>query len=255
MPPSHDSARPFSADGQGAAVAGGPPGRAGRGLLPVRFVAAPAWTRLVPQRHRRRALEKRGGTAGVRAFARHPVRSGRKLSSATRRRWGWGWKDRCRPVVRGQKRFPGDVAHELCSPLVESACARECPGQAVEIALAPGLAVRAPQAAARAIATALRNARRHGGDACTLRITAREQGGMVKLRIADDGPGVDARTSAGCSSPSAVPTRPAPANRAGRGWASRSSVPRWSPAAARRARSRRRRGVSRRCSSCPRDDY
>jgi two-component system sensor histidine kinase CpxA len=158
-------------------------------------------------------------------------------------------------LVRGQKRFLGDVAHELCSPLarirtglgvleyglpaghrerlasidedveelshlvsevlaftkastapgsvqlesvelaplVESSCARECPGQAVEIALAPGLAVRADRnLLARAIANVLRNARRHGGDACTVRISAGGQGEMVELRIADDGPGVDA---------------------------------------------------------------
>jgi two-component system sensor histidine kinase CpxA len=158
-------------------------------------------------------------------------------------------------LVRGQKRFLGDVAHELCSPLariqtglgvlehelpdghrgrlasidedvgelshlvsevlaftkastapgsvrleavplrplVERSCARECPGQAVEIAIPPGIRARADgNLLARAVANVLRNARRHGGDGCAVRIAAVVQGETVELRIADDGPGVAA---------------------------------------------------------------
>lgn len=157
-------------------------------------------------------------------------------------------------LVLGQKRFLGDVAHELCSPLariqtglgvleyglppaqqermasidedvgelsrlvsevlaftkastapgsvrleevallgiLEGAVARECPGQALHVDVPPLLAVSADRnLLSRAIANVLRNARRHGGDGCKVRITAVRAGGMVELRIADDGPGVE----------------------------------------------------------------
>ena len=157
-------------------------------------------------------------------------------------------------LVRGQKRFLGDVAHELCSPLarirtglgvfefgltpeqqirldsidedvgelsrlvsevlaftkastapgsvrledvelaplVNIAHSRECPGQDATIEIPEGLSVHADRnLLARAIANVLRNARNHGGDACTLRITAARDGDQVELRIADNGPGVD----------------------------------------------------------------
>ena len=44
----------------------------------------------------------------------------------------------------------------------------------------------------RAVANVLRNARHHGGDACVVKVTALPlpSGGVVELRIADDGPGV-----------------------------------------------------------------
>lgn len=158
-------------------------------------------------------------------------------------------------LVRGQKRFLGDVAHELCSPLariqtglgvleyglpanqqerlssieedvgelsrlvsevlaftkastapgsvrletvelapvVDLAFSRECPGQAVRIQIPAGLAVEADRnLLSRAVANVLRNARRHAGDACKVRIDAALQGEMVELRISDDGPGVEA---------------------------------------------------------------
>ena len=158
-------------------------------------------------------------------------------------------------LVLGQKRFLGDVAHELCSPLariqtglgvleyglpdsqkerlasieedvgelsrlvsevlaftkastapgavkletvellplIEAAVARECPDQALQWDVAPVLAVRADRnLLSRAIANVLRNARRHGGEGCKVEIAATKQGPMVELRIADDGPGVDA---------------------------------------------------------------
>lgn len=157
-------------------------------------------------------------------------------------------------LVRGQKRFLGDVAHELCSPLariqtglgvleyglqpnqlerlasidedvgelsrlvsellaftkastapgsvrleavevmgiIEEAISRECPGQSIQTEISPGLAVKADRnLLSRAVANVLRNARRHGGDGCTVRITATSQGAKVELRIADDGPGVE----------------------------------------------------------------
>lgn len=157
-------------------------------------------------------------------------------------------------LVRGQKRFLGDVAHELCSPLarirtglgvmeyglspeqqarlesieedveelsrlvsevlaftkastapgavkceavelaplLRMALSRECPGQEAELRVPDGLAVSADRnLLARAIANVLRNARRHGGEECSLRISAAEEAGEVVLRIADDGPGVD----------------------------------------------------------------
>ncbi|MCW1916948.1 HAMP domain-containing histidine kinase [Luteolibacter sp. GHJ8] len=157
-------------------------------------------------------------------------------------------------LVRGQKRFLGDVAHELCSPLarirtglgvfefgltpeqqvrldsieedvgelsrlvsevlaftkastapgsvrleevqlapiVDFALSRECPGQQAAIEIPEGLTVHADRSLlARAIANVLRNARNHGGDTCTLRISAFRDGDHVELRIADSGPGVD----------------------------------------------------------------
>jgi two-component system sensor histidine kinase CpxA len=156
-------------------------------------------------------------------------------------------------LVLGQKRFLGDVAHELCSPLariqtglgvleyglpdsqkerlasieedvgelsrlvsevlaftkastapaavkleavglralIEAAVARECPGQALQWDVASDLAVKADRnLLSRAVANVLRNARRHGGEGCKVEIAAAKQGGMVELRIADDGPGV-----------------------------------------------------------------
>ena len=156
-------------------------------------------------------------------------------------------------LVRGQKRFLGDVAHELCSPLariqtglgvleyglppgqqerlssieedvselsrlvsevlaftkastapgsvrpeavdlaaiIDLAMIRECPGQVSDLRIPEGLAVTADSSLlARAVANVLRNARRHGGDGCKVRISAAAQGEMVELRIADDGPGV-----------------------------------------------------------------
>jgi two-component system sensor histidine kinase CpxA len=157
-------------------------------------------------------------------------------------------------LVRGQKRFLGDVAHELCSPLarirtglgifefgltpeqqtrldsieedvgelsrlvsevlaftkastapgavrlenfelapvVDLALSRECPGQDAKIEIPPDLAVHADRSLlARAIANVLRNARNHGGDGCSIHITAARRGDHVELRIADNGPGVD----------------------------------------------------------------
>jgi two-component system sensor histidine kinase CpxA len=157
-------------------------------------------------------------------------------------------------LVRGQKRFLGDVAHELCSPLariqtglgilgygipagqqerlasieedvgelsrlvsevlaftkastapgsvrleavelaavIGLAVSRECPGQRVEIRIPDGLLVKADRnLLSRAIANVLRNARRHGGEGCTVRIAADSTGDAVELRIADDGPGVE----------------------------------------------------------------
>jgi len=156
-------------------------------------------------------------------------------------------------LVRGQKRFLGDVAHELCSPLarirtglgvleyglspeqkprldsieedvgelsdlvsevlaftkastapgsvrlepvelaplIQLALSRECPGQRVEIEIAPAISVIADRnLISRAIANVLRNARNHGGDDCCLRISATREGGEVTLIISDDGPGV-----------------------------------------------------------------
>ncbi|WP_367875262.1 sensor histidine kinase [Luteolibacter sp. Populi] len=156
-------------------------------------------------------------------------------------------------LVRGQKRFLGDVAHELCSPLarirtglgvlefsltpeqqvrlqsidedvdelsrlvsevlaftkastapgavrleavelaplLNLASARECPGLKADIAIEPGLAVRADRhLLARAVANVLRNAHRHGGEDCSLHIAATRLGEAVELRITDDGPGV-----------------------------------------------------------------
>lgn len=156
-------------------------------------------------------------------------------------------------LVRGQKRFLGDVAHELCSPLarirtglgvleyglspeqkprldsieedvgelsdlvsevlaftkastapgsvrlesvelaplIQLALSRECPGQKVEIEVAPALSVTADRnLLSRAIANVLRNARNHGGDECGLRISATREGEEVILIISDDGPGV-----------------------------------------------------------------
>jgi two-component system sensor histidine kinase CpxA len=157
-------------------------------------------------------------------------------------------------LVRGQKRFLGDVAHELCSPLarirtglgifefgltseqqvrldsieedvgelsrlvsevlaftkastapgsvklenvelaplVDLALSRECPGQDAKIEIPAELAVHADRnLLARAIANVLRNARNHGGDGCTLHVTAHRKGDDIELRIADNGPGVD----------------------------------------------------------------
>lgn len=156
-------------------------------------------------------------------------------------------------LVRGQKRFLGDVAHELCSPLariraglgileqgleeeqrprwesieedveelarlvseilaftkattapgavnlesieleplLQSALARECPGQIARLQLPPDLVVHGDRGLlARAIANVLRNARLHAGDCCELSITARDEGDWIELRIADDGPGI-----------------------------------------------------------------
>ncbi len=158
-------------------------------------------------------------------------------------------------LVCGQKRFLGDVAHELCSPLariqtglgvleyglppgqqerlasieedvgelsrlvsevlaftkastapgsvrleavdlagiLQVSINRECPGQVAEVRIPEGLAVTADRnLLARAFANVLRNARRHGGDGCRISILAIPRGEMVELRIADDGPGVDA---------------------------------------------------------------
>lgn len=157
-------------------------------------------------------------------------------------------------LVRGQKRFLGDVAHELCSPLarirtglgvleyglspeqqtrlesieedvgelsqlvsevlaftkastapgsvrleavelapvIQLALSRECPGQQAEVQIPEGLAVLADRSLfARAVANVLRNAARHGGDACALRVSAARHGDEVELRLADNGPGVD----------------------------------------------------------------
>jgi two-component system, OmpR family, sensor histidine kinase CpxA len=157
-------------------------------------------------------------------------------------------------LVRGQKRFLGDVAHELCSPLarirtglgvleygltseqqarlesieedvgelsqlvsevlaftkattapgsvrleavelaplIQLALSRECPGQAAEVRIPEKLAVLADRSLfARAVANVLRNAARHGGDGCELKISASRQGDQVELRLADNGPGVD----------------------------------------------------------------
>ena len=157
-------------------------------------------------------------------------------------------------LVRGQKRFLGDVAHELCSPLarirtglgvleygltpeqqvrlesieedvgelsqlvsevlaftkastapgsvrleavelapvIQLALSRECPGQQAEVQIPEKLAVLADRNLfARAVANVLRNAARHGGDGCTLRIFAVRHGDEVELRLSDNGPGVD----------------------------------------------------------------
>lgn len=158
-------------------------------------------------------------------------------------------------LVRGQKRFLGDVAHELCSPLarirtglgvleygltpdqqarlesieedvselsrlvsevlaftkastapgsvrlepvelepmIRLALSRECPGQQTEIHIPAGLAVRADRNLfSRAVANVLRNASHHGGEDCSVRVTALRDGEEVELRITDDGPGVNA---------------------------------------------------------------
>lgn len=158
-------------------------------------------------------------------------------------------------LVRGQKRFLGDVAHELCSPLarirtglgvfefglapdqqvrlesieedvdelsrlvsevlaftkastapgavrletvelaplVNLALSRECPGLKTEVTIEGGLAVRADRnLLARAIANVCRNAHRHAGEDCLLRVDAARHWDEVELRISDDGPGVDA---------------------------------------------------------------
>ena len=157
-------------------------------------------------------------------------------------------------LVRGQKRFLGDVAHELCSPLarirtglgvleyglppeqkarlesieedvselsqlvsellaftkastapgsvrleavelgplIQLALSRECPGQRAEVQIPGKLAVLADRSLfARAVANVLRNAARHGGDGCELKISAIRQGDEVELRLSDNGPGVD----------------------------------------------------------------
>ena len=157
-------------------------------------------------------------------------------------------------LVRGQKRFLGDVAHELCSPLarirtglgvleygltpeqqarlesieedvgelsqlvsevlaftkastapgsvrleavelasvIQLALSRECPGQEAEVQIPEKLSVLADgNLFARAVANVLRNAARHGGDGCALKISAVRQGDEVELRLADNGPGVD----------------------------------------------------------------
>jgi len=157
-------------------------------------------------------------------------------------------------LVRGQKRFLGDVAHELCSPLarirtglgvleygltpeqqvrlesieedvgelsqlvsevlaftkastapgsvrleavelapvIQLALSRECPGQQAEVQIPEKLAVLADRNLfARAVANVLRNAARHGGDSCALKISAARHGDEVELRLSDNGPGVD----------------------------------------------------------------
>lgn len=166
-----------------------------------------------------------------------------------------GMASRLDRLVRGQKRFLGDVAHELCSPLarirtglgvfeyglapeqqgrlesieedvdelsrlvsevlaftkastapgavrlesvelapvVDLALSRECPGLKTELALEDGLAVRADRnLLARAISNVCRNAHRHAGEHCLLRVESSRQGDQVELRISDNGPGVDA---------------------------------------------------------------
>ncbi len=166
-----------------------------------------------------------------------------------------GMASRLDRLVRGQKRFLGDVAHELCSPLarirtglgvfefglapeqqvrlesieedvdelsrlvsevlaftkastapgavrletvelaplVNLALSRECPGLKTELRVEDGLSVRADRnLLARAIANVCRNAHRHAGEDCLLRVEASRHGEEVELRISDDGPGVDA---------------------------------------------------------------
>jgi len=157
-------------------------------------------------------------------------------------------------LVRGQKRFLGDVAHELCSPLarirtglgvmeyglsaeqqtrlesieedvgelsrlvsevlaftkastapgsvrlepvelaplVQLALSRECPGQQADLRIPPSLAVVADRNLfSRAVANVLRNARYHGGDDCSVKVSAVLDHGEVELSISDNGPGVD----------------------------------------------------------------
>lgn len=155
--------------------------------------------------------------------------------------------------VKGQKRFLGDVAHELCSPLarirtglgvlehgldpehadrlasidedvaelselvsevlafskasvapesvklesvellplVERAVERECPGHRVDVDVPEVLSVEADKRLLdRAIANLLRNAHRHGGESCSIRVSASAAKDRVLLNIEDDGPGV-----------------------------------------------------------------
>ncbi|MCH7228730.1 sensor histidine kinase [Haloferula sp. A504] len=156
-------------------------------------------------------------------------------------------------LLRGQKRFLGDVAHELCSPLARirtglgvlehrlddddrkrlasidedvgelselvsevlaftraetapeslksepvdlqdllvEVAARECPGHAVQIEMKEGMQALADRRLlGRALANVLRNARRHGGEACRIRIRVAKAGERVRLAIEDSGPGV-----------------------------------------------------------------
>lgn len=158
-------------------------------------------------------------------------------------------------LLRGQKRFLGDVAHELCSPLArirtglgvlehrlgeedrkrlesidedvgelselvsevlaftraETApeslkreaiglqdllveiAARECPNHPVQIEMKEGLKALADRRLlGRAVANVLRNAQRHGGKDCQIRIRVARAGERVRLAIEDSGPGVPA---------------------------------------------------------------
>ena len=87
----------------------------------------------------------------------------------------------------------------------------------------------------RAVANVLRNARHHGGDACVVKITALSlpSGGVVELRIADDGPGVAEGGLERLFEPFTVRMRRGPARRVERAWGLRSCGPGWRPAAAR----------------------
>lgn len=156
-------------------------------------------------------------------------------------------------LLRGQKRFLGDVAHELCSPLarirtglgilehrlaeedqerlasieedvgelselvsevlaftraetapesakqepvhlaglVREMAERECQGHPVEIEIPEDLEVIADhRLLARAVANVLRNAHRHGGADCRIRVRAASSNSEVRLAIEDSGPGV-----------------------------------------------------------------
>lgn len=159
-------------------------------------------------------------------------------------------------LLRGQKRFLGDVAHELCSPLARirtglgvlehrlgeedkerlasidedvgelselvsevlaftraetapeslkrepvglqdllvEVAARECPNRPVQIEMKEGIEALADRRLlGRAVANVLRNAHRHGGKDCQIRVRVARAGERVRLAIEDSGPGVPAR--------------------------------------------------------------
>jgi two-component system sensor histidine kinase CpxA len=161
---------------------------------------------------------------------------------------------RLQGFVRNQKRFVGDIAHELCAPIAriqfalgilerkaneelkphvavlheeiqemsalvnellsfskagldggapslaavgvasvaQKAVSREAFGPAsIEVAIAPDLSAMANEALLlRALSNVLRNAIRYAGDQGPITISARRQGSMIAISVADRGPGL-----------------------------------------------------------------
>jgi len=162
--------------------------------------------------------------------------------------------ERLQGFVRNQKRFVGDIAHELCAPIAriqfalgilerkadqdlkphvavlheeiqemsglvnellsfskagldgaapslapvgvagvaQKAVSREGFGSGtIEVAIAPELAVRANEALLlRALSNVVRNALRYAGHKGAITITARRDGSLVEISVADQGPGL-----------------------------------------------------------------
>lgn len=91
----------------------------------------------------------------------------------------------------GMRPRAAELAPVELDPLVTEVIAREDPKSSVQVALAPGLRVRADHLLlGRALGNLVRNALRYAGAEAVVNLRIRQEGAHVFITVEDDGPGV-----------------------------------------------------------------